>query len=254
MGQTHPDFHAKKFWRVISLQWCRFRGLSRAGMNRDSELQSNFTGVPNPSLSLTKLWHGSIVSRFRQNVSGRLAIETREERWSYDELDYASRNVSQYILSHKLPGDTRWGSAIIAVYAKRTAALVVSLLGIMRAGCAFVLLDPSYPSRRLAKCINLSRPGGLLNISGQPLTEEVKNVLDSSGSKFAVDVPDRRKDLLLWRRCEDQSYAEEPQVIEPDDTFYVAFTSGTTGSPKAIVGSHCPCCILLPHSSLAICE
>jgi amino acid adenylation domain-containing protein len=218
-----------------------YRFKRRLSVHRKKESTSpNFVGVPNPSLPLSKLWHGSIISKFGQHVSRRVAIETSEECWSYEDLDFASKNLSQYILSHRLSKDNRWGSGLIAVYAKRTAALVVSLLGIMRAGFAFVVLDPSYPGSRLARYIRLVRPGGLLNIGGQPLTEQVRTALTSWRNTLLMDVPESRKDLLLWCKSEGPLDHKEPKDSGPDDILYIAFTSGTTGSPRAIVGSHCP--------------
>ncbi len=112
-------------------------------------------------------------------------------------------------------------------------------MGIVRAGCAFVILDPSYPGGRLAKCIQLAQPIGLLNIGCQALAGETQRALDAVDIAFAVDLPESKEEFHSWNQS-GLDHDAGNREINPDDSLYVAFTSGTTGIPRAVVGSHCP--------------
>ena len=54
----------------------------------------------------------------------------------------------------------------MAIYAQRSAALVVALLGILKAGAAFVILDPAYPASRLISYLRIAQRRGLAAYRG----------------------------------------------------------------------------------------
>jgi amino acid adenylation domain-containing protein len=202
-------------------------------------LQNGLRILPDISLPLEKIWQGSVLRRFHQHEPDRIAIETAQEHWSYRELDRASGNLGRFLSASKSTDEAQPGTNVVAVYAKRSAALVVALLGIVRAGCAFVILDPKYPGNRLAKCVKLAQPIGLLNIGDQALAVEIREVLNSVGISFLADLPESKAKLLAWHHDGSSDEIEDPEIA-PDDTLYLAFTSGTTGLPRMVEGSHCP--------------
>ena len=75
--------------------------------------------------------------------------------WSYAELDsWSNRLANQLIADGIKPQD------VVAIYAHRSAALVWALLGLLKAGAAFMILDPAYPAARLLSYLRLARPRG----------------------------------------------------------------------------------------------
>ncbi|MES1245675.1 MAG: non-ribosomal peptide synthase/polyketide synthase, partial [Acidobacteriota bacterium] len=120
------------------------------------------------------------------------------------------------------PGD------VVAVWAWRGAPLVQAVLGVLRAGAAFLILDPAYPEPRLATCAWLAAPKAWIVLRGAgSLPAGLEALAGSSSLRLELDGS--------------HASAEPPRVeTGPDTLAYVAFTSGSTGTPKGILGTHGP--------------
>ena len=79
---------------------------------------------------------------------------------------------------------------VVAVYGHRSAGLVLSLLGILKAGAAFLILDPGYPAARLVKMLETAKPDGfvLLEAAGEP-GESWKTLLSGTRSNARSTLP-----------------------------------------------------------------
>lgn len=176
--------------------------------------------------------HLSIAAVAAEQPDG-IAIEGDESDWTYAELD-ATANA----LAGKLHAMGIGRGDVVAVAALRTPALAAALLGVWKVGAAFMVLDPAYPTARLAACCEVAGPGALVEIRGA-LDAERRAALLS-----VLAVPTGASSLL--RHAEMQPEPEQgggpgPSVSSyADDLAYIAFTSGTTGKQLAITGTHRP--------------
>ncbi|KAK8087705.1 hypothetical protein PG997_002666 [Apiospora hydei] len=105
------------------------------------------------------------------------------------------------------------------------------MLAVLKAGCAFIPLDPSHPQDRLANI--LTRSSSRVVIA----TEETQSVCSSLGPSLFVLSPDR---IVSQINFPDQKKVL-PQV-SPQDDAYAIFTSGSTGQPKGVVIQHVALC------------
>jgi amino acid adenylation domain-containing protein len=189
--------------------------------------------LPDLTRTLASTWSGSIPDRFSRHAQQRpakMALIDSNLSLSYEELNKLSHVLSRKLLSHGIGRDDT-----VAVWGHRSAGLVVALLGILKAGAAFMILDPSYPASRLLHMIEDAGPLGLITLEAAgPLAP----MIAEHPLQFHITLPHDKRGLVEFLPGgEDSAVATK---IEPDQHAYIIFTSGTTGRPKGIVGTHRP--------------
>lgn len=147
------------------------------------------------------------------------AIRCGRERLSFAELERRSNRIAQVLSARGLARET-----LVALWIERSPAFVVALLGVLKAGCAYVPLDPKWPMERVRRIL---ADGGIdiLLAAGERL-EDARGldclVLDAEAEAARGEVPSLPVDT----------------IIRPEQTAYVIYTSGSTGAPKGVSISH----------------
>jgi amino acid adenylation domain-containing protein len=150
-------------------------------------------------------------------------------------LDYAAVDRLSRALAVRLRGAGLSEGDRVALYAGRSADLAWGLLGILRAGAAFVILDPALPPARIAECLKAARPRAWLESPRlPPVAAEVSAILDDA------DLALRTGLSAAFLGPADHPDAGPSSAPGPEAVAYVSFTSGTTGGVKGIVGTHGP--------------
>ena len=143
------------------------------------------------------------------------------------ELTYAELEERANRLANRLIGLGVVRGARVAIAVERSLDLIVAILGTLKAGAAYVPLDPSYPADRLAYLFEDSKVAAVV---------AQERFVASLPTAAALTVPVVRIDV-------DAGLAEEsasrPEVgSSPDDLAYVIYTSGSTGKPKGVLIPH----------------
>ena len=146
-----------------------------------------------------------------------IAVIGERETLSYRQLDEQSDSLAFFLQQRGVGPEHAVGVAL-----ERTPALLVSLLAILKAGAAYVPVDPKYPKERIAWIMDDSGMQLLLT-SGA-----VEKVLPLEGRKVeTVDVE---------RFSFEESKEERPRLLATDANLaYVIYTSGSTGRPKGVM-------------------
>ena len=193
--------------------------------------------LPNPIQQLRSQWVGAVHTSFSQQAQKepqQLAVVDANVAWTYAELEERTNLLANYLVAnHIQPQD------IVAIYGHRSATLVWAILGVLKAGAAFVILDPAYPTSRLIDYLHLAQPRASLQITAAgelPVAlSEYLNLSCRCHLKLTQD------SMVAIRRLFQDYATHDPGIaVGPDHLAYVAFTSGSTGKPKGILGVHKP--------------
>ncbi len=140
-------------------------------------------------------------------------------------LTYGELNRRANQLAHLLGSLGVGPESRVAVLLDRTPSALVAILGVLKAGGAFVPLDASYPRERLFLLLEDARPSVIVTLE-----------------KFAGDVPLERSRIVCLDSdapvLSDQSIHNPASGATPENAAYVIYTSGSTGRPKGVVVSH----------------
>jgi amino acid adenylation domain-containing protein len=200
--------------------------------------------LPLPAEQLNNAWLGSvpeIFSKQAERAPERVAIIDRHETWTYTELRALSNQLAHYLRAQGIQNED-----IVAIYGHRSSALVWALMGVLKAGAAFIILDPAYPSARLIEYLQLAEPRGLINLAAAgPFPVELNQFVEGRQWCVRLRLPQR---AIAQRQYLFADYSTcDPEIsINPDDLAYVSFTSGSTGKPKGVQGRHGPLTHFLP--------
>ena len=151
----------------------------------------------------------------------RPAIRAGSAELSQAEVRSRARDVADALTAAGVgPGK------LVAVLTGRTAELGVALLGVRQAGAAFAVLDPSHPDAWLRRSASAAVPALWLTHPAQ-------------SPPHAIDVGGPGPELAGGLACWAPDPTLQPSRLPPEAA-YVAFTSGTTGRPHAVLGSDEP--------------
>jgi amino acid adenylation domain-containing protein len=190
--------------------------------------------LPDPAEPLGMNWVGAVHDRLSDQAKRtpeHPAIMDPYDSWTYQELNVRSNQLARSLIENGIQrGD------LVAVYGHRSASLVWALFGILKAGAAFLILDPAYPVARLIHYMRLAKPRGFVQPDVLDVSDELEGFIKKN-TVYQITLP-----RLSQLRFDDplRSYStEEPGITAgPDDLAYVSFTSGSTGDAKGVLGRH----------------
>ncbi|MFF1527748.1 amino acid adenylation domain-containing protein [Streptomyces sp. NPDC058284] len=158
-----------------------------------------------------------------------IAVEHEDHSLTYAELNTQANQLAWYLISRGIgPED------IVALAIPRSADLVVAALGTLKAGAAYLPLDPEHPAERIRLILERASPACVLQ--GNTLSP-----LLSSGSDHTLPWA-RVEQLAAGYSQRNPRDVDRTRPLTPVDSAYVIYTSGSTGEPKAIT---------MPHRGLA---
>lgn len=151
-------------------------------------------------------------------ASERIALVSGDEVLTYAELDSRANRIAHRLRDLSVGRDTLVGFCL-----ERSPNWIVSAFGILKAGAAYLPLDPGYPLERLKFMLDDSHAAILL--TQQRLSERLR------GDWQSLDVDDllASDDRVTWT---------DRAAIGGDDLAYVIYTSGSTGRPKGVPITH----------------
>lgn len=166
-----------------------------------------------------KLLHQYFEDQASRNPEQIALISGQQQQISYQEM-----NRRANLVAHTLLDSGTQPEQVVAIVMERSPEMIVALLGVLKAGAAYLPIHPADPKERIRYI--LADAGAEWILTHQRchdnwMDEEIQRVIDV--------------DLL----CQDQQERDNPELaIQPDHLAYVIFTSGSTGQPKGVMVEH----------------
>ncbi len=141
---------------------------------------------------------------------------------------YADLNARANRLARHLAAAGVGTEDLVGIALPRTTDMVVAVLAVLKAGAAYLPLDPDYPEQRIALMLDDAAPAHVLT------TRDFSFALPDGFPCTALDDPAVR-DAVARLSAEDLTDADRVRPSTPGNAAYAIFTSGSTGRPKAVV-------------------
>ncbi len=152
-----------------------------------------------------------------------VAVEHRGTRWTYRELNERANRLARALLSEGLEPED-----VVAVVTERTPHWMAAVIAVLKAGGAYLPVDPHHPPGRIAAM--LARADCDLVLAQPDASRNLDRALGTRPGTRALPVP---------AVAEGTARADDPAVpVAADQLAYVYFTSGSTGEPKGVMCEH----------------
>jgi amino acid adenylation domain-containing protein len=201
---ANPDEHISRLQMLT-----RGERLSLIGSPRETSQ----TGLKQNSL------HELFESQAAQSPEA-VAIICEGEQLTYDELNRRANKLAHYLRSVGVGSET-----LVGMFVERSTEMVTGLLGILKAGAAYVPLDPTYPRDRLAFVVD---------------DADIKVMLTER--RMLESLPDHQAEVICldsdWKKIEPEADTNPPPEVAKENLAYVIYTSGSTGKPKGVLVTH----------------
>jgi amino acid adenylation domain-containing protein/non-ribosomal peptide synthase protein (TIGR01720 family) len=156
-----------------------------------------------------------------QKCPDGIALLFNEQRITYKELDERVTQLAQYLRKKGVVAET-----LVALFIDRSPDCIISMLGILRSGGAYLPIDPAYPPERVKYMLDDSQCAIILT------TRLHVSLLDNIPGKYTIVLADQNE--VLQESISDSIEND----ISPDHLAYVIYTSGSTGMPKGVKIEH----------------
>ena len=161
-----------------------------------------------------------LVERQAAQTPDQLAVECGSEYLSYGTLDQRANHLAALLQEMGVGSDVP-----VAICLPRSLDMTIAVLGVLKAGGAYLPLDPEYPAERLAFMLADARPAVVL--------AHASTVVQLA----RADVPIVRVDAAGSRLSAVREHAPS-RASSPDHLAYIIYTSGSTGKPKGVAMVH----------------
>lgn len=157
------------------------------------------------------------LENWAQTDPQRLALTAADgETWSYEALNQRANQIAWYLIEQGVGLDDR-----VALFVQRCPEMIAAIFGVLKAGAAYVPIDPEYPEQRWGMMLEDSCPKVILT------------------TKLLAPTLEKWDRVCLEDLLANPKQSSNPnQPFSPDQAMFFIYTSGTSGKPKASVNRH----------------
>ncbi|MFB2919272.1 MULTISPECIES: amino acid adenylation domain-containing protein, partial [Aerosakkonema] len=156
-----------------------------------------------------------------------IAVIFKDEQLTYRELNTKANQLAHYLQALGVKPET-----LVGICVERSFEMIVGILGILKAGSAYLPIDPAYPSERIAYMLDDSQLPVLL-----------------TQKQLVTSLPEHQARIVCldadWEEISTRSEQSPITGVTPENLAYVIYTSGSTGTPKGVKVAHQGLCNLV---------
>jgi amino acid adenylation domain-containing protein len=156
----------------------------------------------------------------------QIALICADQRLTYRELNTRANQLARHLQAQGVEPET-----LIGLYMERSVDIAISILGILKAGCAYVPLDHRSPKERLSTILEDTQIAIILT-----QTKLIKDLSNHQASVNCIDINVYEEELIPENQ---ELFISQ---VAPQHLAYVMYTSGSTGKPKGVE---------MPHNSIS---
>ncbi|MBF0450073.1 MAG: amino acid adenylation domain-containing protein [Candidatus Magnetomorum sp.] len=189
----------------------------------------------------------SVFEKTVERYASRIAVEENNRS-----VEYAALNKCANRLAHALNANGVKRKSVVSVFLPNSIEFICSVIGVFKSGGILLPVDIDVPEKRFEKILNNTRPKVMItNVTLKENLIQKLSVLNLLGKIDCIIVLDEGDTInkgiqeIRFSETEKRTITEKrypennlPLISEPDDGNYIVYTSGSTGEPKAILGSH----------------
>jgi len=169
----------------------------------------------------------SLIDAVCQKYHDQLAVIIEDQQFTYGELQQRGEQLFQYLTAKG------WlkSNSLVGLCIEPSFEMIIAIYAILKAGAAFVPLDPDLPRQRLSYMITDAKLTTIL--TQQKFAFDIEPAMRQSGcdgQMCFLDTP------TVWQPL--TTYSALPSVVEPEQLAYIIYTSGSTGVPKGVMLTH----------------
>ena len=162
------------------------------------------------------------------------AVLCRNESLTYHELNSRANQLAHYMRTLGVGPES-----VVGICTHRSMDMIIGILGVLKAGGAYLPLDPSYPQERLSYILKDSHAQFILTQSGS-----VGSLPEEGPRTICID--------QNWSDISAFSTDNPEKITSSDNLAYIIYTSGSTGNPKGVMVTHSNLCHFVRIASSAL--
>ena len=175
----------------------------------------SFAEAQNHATIATKQNLSQLFSEQARLSPAKVALIAGEEKFSYQKLDQRANQLASFLLNQGVGPET-----LVGVLLDRKPEMLIAVLAVLKAGAAYVPLDPAYPAERIGYIVQ---------------DAEISILLSSSRLQHAAAGIPRSTRFVALEDIGAQQSHEVLSQADSDNLAYIIYTSGSTGKPKGVM-------------------
>jgi len=167
----------------------------------------------------------NVICFFEEQVAktpNNIALVYKNSALSYKELNERVNSLAYFLRNNGIKNNS-----IVGVMQNRSFEMIISILAVLKAGGAYIPIDPEYPEDRISYMLSNSKSPVL--ISAKHLNDKIRNI-NFNGNVIFADLDNTQ----IYSLPNDNI----KNISTPDDLSYIIYTSGSTGMPKGVMLNH----------------